>query len=739
MLSANLLSQFDGIGRRGPFEPFDARGSMKRPLKLSGLVLALALASPGARAADPALEAAMKLCDEQAGTPLSGIAGVADIYMRDMFESFAGRAWKLDKARFLPVYGACSASAGAKDAHPRFRYQQARLEAFEGYLDTRSKSKPAGSLRVIEDYAGRSWPDARFMLARLGSWAEPDAAPARLAVFKAALLDAADQGHIEALDDAAWHLARPGFGYFDPGEGDVVRAAGYFARLAEGAPPPPHTESKDWKAWVRYSAVINRAMLVAAEAAFGEDEKRAAFALFKAWAEAGDPRGKLEYAKSLELGRSTAKDPAAAIALYEELRTRTDEGEVGGVAGAAAVRLANMLMSGAADGKADPARARLVLEEAVASGATVAGQTKVLLAALLSEGEYFAREPQKALELLEPDVYDTETCIMLARLIIRTEYSIKSAETFIKTLEHAAIKINRKDAAMALGLLAAKGGHPFDKAPEAIRALAHHAKDDLDTRLLLARITQVNLASSSFKPFLAPDSPLKEADILAAIAEGETAGKPDALLLKSMMLRKGWMMPQDDRTATKLLFKAAEMGNEEAMVLAADAYRDGPGVKKNPKEAVKLWRAAARKGNLAAREAIVSYFAFFKEISLAEGIGGTMALFANGEGFRFGDRVIPSGAKLAGAFVNGRILQSSLAEVAAAALNGFRHAPASLEEEPMLAIAKALPEEARAAIETALKAEGFYGGEPEGYFDPPVREALRAYVKAKGPLLSLAP
>ncbi|TGT92443.1 peptidoglycan-binding protein, partial [Mesorhizobium sp. M5C.F.Ca.ET.164.01.1.1] len=45
-----------------------------------------------------------------------------------------------------------------------------------------------------------------------------------------------------------------------------------------------------------------------------------------------------------------------------------------------------------------------------------------------------------------------------------------------------------------------------------------------------------------------------------------------------------------------------------------------------------------------------------------------------------------------------------------------------------------MPDEICAAIETTLKREGFYAGEPKGYFGPDVRKALAAWVDAKGPL-----
>ena len=67
-------------------------------------------------------------------------------------------------------------------------------------------------------------------------------------------------------------------------------------------------------------------------------------------------------------------------------------------------------------------------------------------------------------------------------------------------------------------------------------------------------------------------------------------------------------------------------------------------------------------------------------------------------------------------------------------MDGFRAAPAALEEDRLLPMLKNLDQEVKAEIEAVLKKDGFYSGEPEGYFRPEARAALVAWTKAKGPL-----
>jgi hypothetical protein len=83
---------------------------------------------------------------------------------------------------------------------------------------------------------------------------------------------------------------------------------------------------------------------------------------------------------------------------------------------------------------------------------------------------------------------------------------------------------------------------------------------------------------------------------------------------------------------------------------------------------------------------------------------------------------------------SGPASKASRARVAAAVMDGFRMAPAGLDEEQLVPLVRKLDSDIKVEIEKILKADGFYQGQPEGYFGPQVRAALAAWTTAKGPL-----
>jgi hypothetical protein len=683
--------------------------------------------------ADPALDAAMKACDEAAGTPMSGVAGVPEVYSRNI--KIADDNFKVDMAKYKPMFDACFAAASSSNAHPRFRYQLARLQAQYGVVDFDSKALIATALPIIEEYAAKGWPDAQYTAAEVGLISRLRDTPEGRQALARNLLAAADAGHLDALSWAAHHLMQRDSAFFKPNPPDPLRAAKYLAVLAKDAPPPPLKGDTTWQDRARYDAKLRRARIVANIEGFSGDEQHAAFETFKAYSDAGDVNGKLSYATSLERGRATDKNLPLAMKLYEELSQLPAPYDQY-VAADAAASLAALLLTDAA-GTPDPARARSILEASASQSQYISPSVIAVLAPMLTDGKNFVREPRRAFEMLEKGMFHDPVNILLAELLLQTDYKTKEDARLIANLSRLALNENNKQAAMALGRLAAAEKYPYKDAPESLKALVPFAAKDMDARLLLARLTLRNLSSTTFKVFIATESPMSEKDILAALKDGEAQNHPEALVIKALMLRRGLVFPQDDRGATKLLIKAAELGNVEAMVLAAEAYREGLGVKRDDQKAVTLWRAAAKAGSLAGREALVWNFSFLKEIGMEEQVGIVMSLFANGEGFRFGERLGPAHLKLAGVFTNGRMLQSQPSSIAKALLSGFRHVPAALEDEIMIAIIKSQTDEVRIAVEAELKREGFYKGEPEGFFDPEVRDALRAYVKAKGPLVSV--
>jgi len=259
---------------------------------------------------------------------------------------------------------------------------------------------------------------------------------------------------------------------------------------------------------------------------------------------------------------------------------------------------------------------------------------------------------------------------------------------------------------------------------------------DRDALWLYASSQYANLDSTSYRPSRRDDG-LSDDELKTLIDEGEAKKEAQAYLLQAKLLRRGVVYPQDDAKATAMLINAANLGNVEAMVLLGDAYDDGLGIDKNPRERLHAWREAARLGSLKAKDKIASAFTFdsFDHLlTLREGITGRIALYNDGVG-RMGGGIFgnDAGMELSGLF-SGPASSAGTAAVAAAVMDAFREAPAGLSEENLVGIGKALPDEIRVAIETTLKSEGFYAGEPKGYFGPDARKALADWVDAKGPL-----
>lgn len=556
--------------------------------------------------------------------------------------------------------------------------------------------------------------------------------PAQLSAIRADLRSAALAGHVDAMLLYASAIAIPKSSLAEAQ--DPVEAARILAVLGTGA-VDKRPDSSDYVASKRFEAVLLRARLMTNNPAFSEADKLAAFETFKRLAEAGDNEAKLSFATSLEKGRSTDPDPVRARAIFTELAALPSERPTRYVANTAIASLARMMIEGRG-GPADPVQARALLEKALAEKPLNAPELSTSLATLLMDGAQVAREPRKAMALLEQSLYGREALLLMARLLEASRFSTPKANDLLERLVAAAKGSDGREPAMALGRLAAAGIHPFATSTDVITVLAPFAKDDLDARLLLVRVTMRNLGSSSFKLFLDPSSPYDAGSIPAVIEEGIKAGKPAALVIRALMLREGDLVPQDDRAATKALIEAAKSNDPEALTLLGKAYDEGLGVKRDQKAAAAAWRAAARQNHLEAREAIASGAIFGGSIPIREALIETIGLYSNGEGFRFDSSMIPSSAKLAGVFSGGRMMGADVDQIADVLLDGLRYAPAGLDDERLVPLAKAQTDDVRVAIEKRLKAEGFYAGETDGFFDPPVRDAVRAYVKAKGPLLS---
>src|SRR5262249_37876521 len=161
------------------------------------------------------------------------------------------------------------------------------------------------------------------------------------------------------------------------------------------------------------------------------------------------------------------------------------------------------------------------------------------------------------------------------------------------------------------------------------------------------------------------------------------------------LLRAGVIYPQDDEAASKALISAAELGDVTAMVMLGKAHDDGLGVAKDPRERLRWWREAARKGSLEARDELASAFNFdfFERLAtLREGMTERIALYNNGDaanGLIGGMATMEVGQ----AFSGSRSGEAGTAALAAAVMDGFREAPAGLADDKLVPLAKAIPEE----------------------------------------------
>ena len=147
------------------------------------------------------------------------------------------------------------------------------------------------------------------------------------------------------------------------------------------------------------------------------------------------------------------------------------------------------------------------------------------------------------------------------------------------------------------------------------------------------RNTPISTSTGS-RPYRRPGG-LSDKDLKALVDDGVAKNEPEALLLLARLSRRGALYPQDDEAATKHLISAANLGSVEAMVLLGEAYDDGLGIDKNPRERLRAWREAARRGSLEAKAKLARAFIFdFSDrlLTLREGVTGRIALYIDGVG-----------------------------------------------------------------------------------------------------------
>ncbi|MEM1047104.1 MAG: tetratricopeptide repeat protein [Pseudomonadota bacterium] len=207
-------------------------------------------------------------------------------------------------------------------------------------------------------------------------------------------------------------------------------------------------------------------------------------------------------------------------------------------------------------------------------------------------------------------------------------------------------------------------------------------------------------------------------------------GLAAACTAQGRLQSKGHAYPQDDVAAAKSLLRGAELGDKEAMFALALAHFDGRGVSKDRPTGLAYLRKAAQHGSVAARTRFARQFSLDvtrRQVSLEEGVTNVVALY--------GDRLGNFHAQSIGSlFLTPRLRDFDMPVIATAFMDGFRLAPAGLDEDRLTPLIRTVPKPVWIAVETILKQEGHYLGATEGHVGPGTRRALREWVEAVGGL-----
>jgi len=651
--------------------------------------------------------AAVKACDLGATSPLDPDGKAPPKHLSDMNPTF-------DTSVTQNLITACRDAALAFPDEQRFAIQLARAM----YMDFKS----ADLVRpTLQRFADNGHIEAQFMMYRSSaSKLDPLRNPTEANKMMNYLRNAAEAGHALAIAEMR-NLRRFG-GLLKRDNMEAIRWADRWANLPSQGPGGAWEHQKEFE---EVGKLYAAAMRIFFKEVSPEDKKKA-FATIKEMYDAGNSMVVDVYGVALRDGSGVEKQPEAARAAFEKGVTANNS--------SVAVELAKMLISGEG-GPRDVKRAiDLLFTKSMRYGPSRAD----VVAKLFLSNELVARDPRRVIQAMQDAPGTIEDYITLAALL--ADYRAKVDKTGLINKLSLAAAVGEPGTAMALAKLKLSENSDFRDEAGARELLALLARDgDKDARLMLATAHFNNLDSTSQTRLMS--GPMSEADIRAAITEGVTANNPRAFLLQGQLTRKGVLFPQDDEAATKLIVKAAELGNIDAMLMAGKAYDDGLGVPKDPRQRLRFWREAARRGSVQAQEQLASAFTFdfgARVMNLLEGITMPIALYGNGAGRRYGDQtnmmgMQPSLMAMSGMFTGGRISDFPRKAVVAAVMDGFQLAPAGLSEEKLVPLAKMLPQDVRADIEKILKAEAGFTGDPQGYFGPDARAALRKWAEAKGP------
>jgi TPR repeat protein len=487
---------------------------------------------------------------------------------------------------------------------------------------------------------------------------------------------------------------------------------------------------------------------IAAFSHFGGPIKRdAAAALMWATRSVEKPPQDEDRSKNLLGELLTAPDQPAAnhergLALLESLVAKDNQ--------PARVSLAKAIRTG---DKADPARARTLLEEAlkaeyhdafaplaamliageggtkdVARALTLLRDKRVQMNAdalaalgrLHLEGRVVRREPRTAIGMMEfLASRDVDTRMQVAELLVtHTAARLHNPKGFLYYMAEAA-DVGEPGATMALVNLKLSR-HDQLRDETAGYELAEKIADSDDRALVLVLERRSNWVQAS------PASrELWQPKIRDGIAKLTAKNFAPAFTLHGKLLRRGGVYPQDDVTATRALIRAAELGDVEGMVLLAKAYDDGLGTPKNAREQVRWLREAAKRGSVEARRSLLweARFDSAKQFTLRDIVTEHIALYND----RLGNIAAHD---FADSLQQSRVNDFQPKAIAQAIMDGYRIAPAGLAEDQLVAVMRRLPQQLRAEIESILKAEGHYKGDTQGYFGPEARLALAAWVDA---------
>jgi TPR repeat protein len=657
------------------------------------------------------LRIAIDACDKGASAPLDFTAMAAPVQDSELVP------YDFDLTKLRTLQGQCQTAWVGAPRETRFELQWLRVTM--AIRESNLKLLTPQVRKLAKDGSA----EAQFLLYQLRR-APSDAAESTMMDVSQeegwkALLASAEQGHMGAISELMYRYR---------GTDDVKRDLKEVVRWARrlDSAPPQGIEITPYENDLRAMVPLIIARTTLQEDGFSPTENRAAFKIAEKEMKAhgkGFEEAALVVARALRVGRGASKDAKRAREILE----------AGVKADTKAVPdLAEMLMlgeGGPTDGKRALALVRDKSQEYSVAARAVEGR-------ILLDGKVVGYRPQEAIVALSR-AYDPESFVRLAALLIDYHPRIERPEGLIKGMSSFAAA-GHDDVALAFAKLKLSDNSQFAD-EDGARALLKPLADagNRDALWLYASSQYRNLGSTSYQPTRREDG-MSDAQLMALIDDGIRQEEPAAFLLKAKFLRAGVLYAQDDRGASDMLRQAAKGDNIEALLRLGDAYDDGLGIEKDKKKRLDAWRRAADLGSLGAKSKISRAFTFDtfdRLMTLEEGVTWRIALYNNGYGRSFsgmGFGAADLGAQMDLDVFSGRAMEAGTDAVAEAIMNGFREAPAGLDDQNLVVMGKVFPQEIKVSIERRLARDGVYRGAPEGYWGPDARKALAEWVEAKG-------